>query len=534
LDVSTVSPTSAESESALGGLFRLLRKRALFVAVPLVLVPAAALVISLVQVKQYTATSELLFRDPGFDQKLFGSSVLAPSTDPTREAATNVRLVGLEEVANRAARALHSDGADFTATQIQQKVSVSAGGQSDVVQIKATDHRPRVAALLANTIARQYIAFRREADRSKINEALALVQDEYDRMSPSERSSSEGRTLQNRISQLQILASLQTGNAELVQPAPVPTAPSSPKPVRNTLIGLVLGGILGLICAAVAEQLDRRVKGRAEMEAIFGRPTLGAVPEDAALDARGGLGVSPVLEGATAEAFRMIRANIRYFDANHDIKSVVVTSSGPAEGKSTVSWHLACTAAAAGSKVVFVEADLRRPGISQRLGPGTRRGLADVLSGEASREEAMQAISVSAAGTPIGTIDVLVAGRLPTNPTALLESSQMRDLIVSLEREYDLVVIDTPPVLVVPDAFPVLRNVSGVLVVYRDKHTTRSVANELHRALENLGVTPIGLVANYSTVTGSSYYGYYGYEGSTGSNGSAASRNDPPGVGTPR
>src|SRR4051812_10268783 len=159
--------------SDLEGILKVLRRRSWLVALTFLLVAGSALGLSLSQQKQYSATASLLFRDPGFDQKLFGASALPPSTDPAREAATNVQLVSLRTVADRTARRLNGK---LDGQEIADKISVAPAGQSDVVGITATDHDPKFASQLANNFAEDYIAFRRDADRAKIREAQALVQ----------------------------------------------------------------------------------------------------------------------------------------------------------------------------------------------------------------------------------------------------------------------------------------------------------------------------------------------------------------------
>src|SRR5437870_7680624 len=155
--------TSEEQQSSgLATLIRTLRRRAVLIAICTVLVPGAALALSLAQEKQYSTTASLLFRDPQFDQKLFGSTVFAPSTDPAREAATNVKLVSLEVVAARTSRALH--GA-LSPNEIGNRVSVASAGHSDVASITATDHDPAFAARLANTFAQHIIAVPRDPHR---------------------------------------------------------------------------------------------------------------------------------------------------------------------------------------------------------------------------------------------------------------------------------------------------------------------------------------------------------------------------------
>src|SRR2546421_10152609 len=188
-------------------LLRVLRRRLGVVIACAILVPAAALAFSLTQTKEYSASASLLFRDPQFDQKLFGSTVFQPNTDPSREAATNVALVSLETVAARTARALNGERSPG---QVQSTVQVAERGQSDVASITATDHSPSFAARLANTFANQFILFRRQADRSKIGSAQRLVQQQINSLPRSERNTPQASALRQRAEQLQILAALQT------------------------------------------------------------------------------------------------------------------------------------------------------------------------------------------------------------------------------------------------------------------------------------------------------------------------------------
>ena len=140
-------------------------------------------------------------------------------------------------------------GGGLTGDEISDKVSVESEGQADVASIKATDPDPRFAATLANAFAENYIAFRRDADRRKVQQARSLVTADFNQLSPAAQQSSEGQSLQRQISRLSTLEALQTGNAELVQRATVPTSPSSPKTVRNTVLGWILGLLLGVAVA---------------------------------------------------------------------------------------------------------------------------------------------------------------------------------------------------------------------------------------------------------------------------------------------
>ncbi len=496
------SPGAVDS-SATHNRLAVLRRRWWIVLACVVLVPAAAFAFSETATKRWTATAKLLFRDPGFDQKLFGASYLAPSTDPAREAATNVKLVSLEVVSDRAARQL---GGGLRGADVERRVSIASQGQSDVVAVSATDHDPRFAARLANAVAGEYIVFRRQADRAKISAALTLVQQQLQALAPEDRTGPQGRALRSRAGQLQTLSSLQTGNAELVQPAEVPTEPSFPSPVRNAVLGLVIGAILGLLLAGFAERIDRRLRDHGEIEAILGRPILAEVPESAALHVPR-LGQQR-FGGREVESFRTLRTALRFLNVGRRIDSVVVTSAVPGEGKSTIALNLALAAAASGSRVVLVEADLRRPRLMQLLGLPRQAGLVGMLVGEETLDDLAEPY-VIAPGMPSGELAVIAAGGIPPNPSELLASPAMMGLLDELRGRYDQVIVDTPPLTLVSDAVPLMQHASGTVVVVRSGQSTRPALRELRRRMDHLGVQPLGVVLNSARTKGGYDYAYY-------------------------
>jgi capsular exopolysaccharide synthesis family protein len=479
--------------SGLEGAIATLRNHKKLILFCFALTALAAAGLSLAQQDKYSASTSLLFRDPGFSQQLFGTE-LPPSPDPTREAATNVKLVGLSIVADRTARKLDRG---LTGEEVSDKVSVSAEGQSDVVSVTATDPNPDRARLIANTFSRQFIAFRAHTDRSKLLKAQRLAENQLDELSLAEQEGPRGKSLSEAAERLGVLASLQTGNAELVQPADLPTSPFSPKPVRNGILGAILGLLFGIGLAFLFERLNRRLREPEEAQEAVGLPVLGTIPESSSI------GSYIHLPPGEQEAFRMLRSTLRYFNVDRDVKSVLVTSSGPGEGKTTVAWQLA-EAAALNARVVLVEADLRHPVLSERYGLPPAPGLAELLT------QQMELSDISPEGD--GAFNVIVAGAIPPNPIGLIESQAMRDLLGFLSDLYDFVVIDTPPTSLVPDAFPLVSQVSGVILVCRLGQTSRDAAIGVRDQLVQLQAPLLGVVANRAKRRRSAKYGYgYGY-----------------------
>jgi Mrp family chromosome partitioning ATPase len=523
---------SRPSDSSGGGLdfwraATIARRHALLILGCGIIAAGAMLAYSLLQTKQYTAQASLLFRDPGFDQRVFGVPSFQVTNDPAREAETNVRLVSLAVVAARTARRLDHG---LATAAVRSRISVDNKGNSDVIAVSATDHDPKFAARLANAFAETYISFRRGADRAKIAQARALVQQDFGHLGAAEQQSKEGQALREQISNLATLQALQTGNAELVQHADVPTSASSPKTTRNTVLFLILGLGAGFLVAIFRERHDRRLRNADEFTQSFELPILGLVPESDALEISES-GAPQELPFAEREAFRLIRTRLRYFNIDREIKSVLVTSPSPSDGKTTVAWNLALTAASAGLKTLIIEADFHRASFAQRGGLAPIPGLSELLSRQTPLDQVRQQATIAPRGEKgdehdgdngssrgeTRFLDVIVAGASPPNPTELMESKEMAKLLEELRAEYDLVVIDTPPIAVLAEAIPLMKLVDGVIAVGRFGKTTRDDAIELSDHLKRLGAPTLGVVANRARKGRRYGYGYgYGYYGSEG------------------
>jgi capsular exopolysaccharide synthesis family protein len=503
---------------------RTLRRRKWVFLQAVILVPLLVLVFSLAQEDEYQATATLLFRQApeGLTEQTDTGFV-----DPAREAATNDQLVTLPVVAERAAESI---GGDFTGSDVLDSVSVDSGGEADIAEISATSPSPERAARIANAYGEAYIGFRREADRRQVQSAIDLVTEGLAELSPSgaagedgaelqgqlERlelqsdSGEQGAVLRDRLEQLELAQALQTGKAELVQRAEVPSERASPQPVRNTAIGVVLGALLGFGLAALLERVDRRVRSVDELEDLFGLPILARIPQSRSLErddeiAESGV-VTPTPEG---EAFRVLRTNLRYFSIDRPMRSILVASPEVGEGKSTVARNLARTMAEMGDNVILVEADLHKgPSLVDGAAGSQGEGLSSVLAG-ASVDRALLELEVrSASSADERTLTVLPSGPVPPNPSELLESDRMRVLIQELQDRFDVVILDSPALSVVSDGLALVPDVSRVVVVGGLGQTTREGVRSFIKQLSLLGTQPIGVIANFTEVErgGSSYY----------------------------
>ncbi len=486
-------------------LVRGLRRRLWILLLCVLVVPAAAFAWSSTRPKEYTATANLLLRDLDLAQKLFGSSSFAPTNDPQTVRNTNLRLVTLEAVAARAARKLRP----LTTAEIQGMISVAPDGQSDLIGVSATGPDAKQSARVANTFAGEYITFRRSADRGQVESAIVLVRQNLARLTPEERTGPAGQQLVKQIQQLNVLAALQTGNAELVQLAGAPTVPSAPTPKRDAIVGLMAGLLLGMALAFLLERLDQRLKEAEDVEEAFGLPILTELPESRTFSGRKRSFV--ISDGPEAEAFALLRGSLRYFNVEREIHSVVVTSPAPQDGKTTVALNLAAAAARAGEDVLLIEADLRRPQLAHRLELPPSSGLSGALTRGGEIGEGLIGLELPAVAGGDGrgaVLEILPAGPLPPNPAQLLESAAMENLLEQAERLWDLVVIDTPPTSSVSDTLPLMRWASGVILVCRLGRTRRGAAALVRRQFDSMSAGPLGIVLNGAKGSSMAHYEY--------------------------
>jgi succinoglycan biosynthesis transport protein ExoP len=281
-------------------------------------------------------------------------------------------------------------------------------------------------------------------------------------------------------------------------------APISPIPSRNLAMGLGLGLIAGAAGSLLRERLDRTIRSAEQMQELTGRSVLGALVEDADLEGEHVLSDTSEFSG-TAEAYRQVRTNLQFIDVDNPARTVVVTSSLPGDGKTTVAVNLALVLAQSGARVVLIEADLRRPRVVSYLGMISGAGLSNVLAGDAEHHELIQRHAIDG-------LSVLAAGPMPPNPSEMLGSLQMRRLLDTLRQDNDYVIIDAPPLLPVTDGAVLAKAADGAVLVTRYGVTTREQLQQAIENLERIDARLLGLVLNRIPVKVATGYGYgYGY-----------------------
>jgi receptor protein-tyrosine kinase len=478
---------------------------------------AAGYIVSALQTEKYTAETSLAFREIAQDQIFIGRETI-PELAPDQRASINAEQIDREELATRVKESL---GTDLTAAELQDSIETQVGSRTSLVIIKATDTDPEFAATIANAYADQVVATDTREVRNRLNQVIKPLEQEL-KGGPADATDAfaEAQT-RAQISQLQTLRDI----AEPVQisaRAEVPSSPSSPKTFRTTALGLLVGLAFGLLAAFLRDSLDRRLRQSDDVQAELHLPVIGRVPEQALGEPGFALNGNATLEESEPhlEAFRMLRTNLEFLQADTEMRTVLVTSGLPEEGKSTVAMALAGAAAVAGKQTLLVECDLRRPCFAERLGIDPEPGLTDYLVGRARPADVLQVVdlisplSVNGSSEPkaeapeSAKLICITAGSAAPLPAELLGSERFEHFLAKVSKAYDLVVLDSSPILPVVDSLELVPQVDGLVVCVRLSRTTREEARAAHEALKRLPGRPTGVVVT-GVRPGEDSYGYY-------------------------
>lgn len=440
-----------------------LRHRWFTVALTIVtfLVLGAALIAS--STPTYSATAELFVAPgsrPGVDEALQGSRFYENRVK-TYALIVDSTIV-LEPV-------IEQLGLDTTPRELAERVSASAPVETVLLHVNVKDESAQQAATIANAVATQFreIAPQLESVGGEGEEPV-------------------------RIS--------------IVQPATPPDDPISPNKRLIVLMSLMLGIAGGFAIAVIREVLDDKVRTEADLNAITDVPIVGRIPEKAR-----GESVYIKSRGARAEAYRQLRTNLHYLGVSGHPHAIVITSARPEEGKSVTAVNLALTIARTGQSVCLVEADLRRPGISPALDIENEAGLTSIIVGAAEFDEVVQTWSASG-------VDILPSGHLPPNPSELLSNEATEELLNMLQKRYDYIVVDAPPLLAVTDAVILARYCGGALLVVPNLGRRTATRQQIIQSLDNLaagGTRALGFVLTRQPVKDPDSALYTKYHGDT-------------------
>ncbi|MGY2085977.1 polysaccharide biosynthesis tyrosine autokinase [Blastococcus sp. SYSU DS0539] len=437
---------------------QMLRRRWRWVAAATLTGVVVALTGSLLATPTYQSTSSLFF------SLRFGSSaddLAAGATFAQGQVDSFALLAGTPAVLEPVIEELDLD---TTARVLARQVSTEVVPETVVVEVSVSDPSPRRAAEIANAVTDQLIA------------TVGDLAPPGDDGAP-------------------------TVEATVIAPATPPTQPATPRTALNVAVGLIAGLIIGTLAALARDLTDTRVRTAEDLARVTDLPLLAGLDTPPGTGDRRDLVVVTAPRSAQAEAFRALRTSVQFLARPGQALTLLVTSARPAEGKSTVAANLALTLAESGQRVALVDADLRRPSMADTFDLEGRAGLTSVLIGQAELDDVLQEWGGSG-------LRVLTSGPLPPNPSELLASPAMAELLDGLGATHDVVVVDTAPLLPVTDAVVLSRITAATLVVGDASRTRRPVLGQALALLERAGARLAGVVLTHVPHRRNDVYGY--------------------------
>lgn len=423
-----------------------LRKRIAYVVIPFVLLAGLAFGISKSTTPLYTAEASVYFSLPVGQS---GSDLYQGSNYTQQQIGSFALLVRQPIVMDPVVGSLRLG---VTGQELARTVTAKSNADTVIIEITATDEDPGEAAAIANAVTAQFIRVVRDLSPEL----------------PSGQPSIKAVTTAS---------------------ATVPVGPSSPNTKRNVLVGGLLGLFLGLLSALAREKFDNRV--RVENDFPNGVHLLTTIEDDKnfQVGVTSSQGSRARREIVREESYRKLRTGLRFLDIENPAKVIVMTSSVAAEGKSSSSINLARVLGGDGQRVLLVDGDLRRPKVAEYAGVEGAIGLVDVLAGTVDVDVAVQSWKP-------GEVDVLPSGTLPPNPSEVLGSDAMAELVTSLRKRYDYIVIDAPPILPVTDALVTSTLADGAVLIVRYGKTTRNQMRTAVDSLRSVNGRVLGVIIN--------------------------------------
>lgn len=442
---------------------RILRKSWILILLLVLVGVGASAAYSIVKTPDYSATSKVFVSTQGSGT---AADLVQGNSFTTQRVKTYSELVQTPIVLLPVIASLKLDVTEKT---LAEQIVASAALDTSIIEVTVTDEDPVKAADIANATSQSLTAVVQSIETSDSTNAVTPVK------------------------------------LTRVQEATVPSIPVSPNVPLNIALGFLVGLALGVGIAVLRETLETRIRNEHDVEQITSVPMLGGIVFDPKAKERP-LIVQVDPRSPRAESFRTLRTNLQFLDADRTDRNFVITSSIESEGKSTTAANLAIALADAGSRVLLVDADLRRSKIAEYMGVEGAVGLTDTLIGRAELKDVIQ---------PWGRamLFVLPAGHTPPNPSELLGSERMEKIIGEFTRAFDVVIFDAPPLLPVTDAAILAKKVGGAIVVVAAGRTHKNQLHGALTALENVGAPVSGLVLTMLPTRGPDAYGYgrYGY-----------------------
>jgi succinoglycan biosynthesis transport protein ExoP len=461
-------------------------------------------VVSAVQQKRstesYKATASVAFQNSTIVEGIIGSASTG-SGEPQRDVDTQVTIAQSPEVAQGVRAQL---GNTLSVGELLSTVSVEAAPNADVLDITASTGDPRNSARIANAFANQYITFRANVQLTAIDAAKTQLQQQLNAATPD---SSEAASLSQQIERLAQARAIVGAGASIIGRATPPTTPSGMHFSTAVIIGVLIGLALAFSLLFLLESLDRRIKTVEEFEREYRLSALTVVPQSS---------MGPVRADERAELlepYRILRSALEFAAVTRAMDTLLVTSAVPGEGKTTVSVDLSQVIALTKRKVVLLELDLRMPTFARHFGLDPRRGLTTaLLRGESPAHLLIQPLP------DVPNLSVLPSGPLPHNPSELLASPVIGEIIAELSAGGEtMVIVDAPPLNPVADAQILLNSsaIQATLLVSRLNKTSRDETRRARGILDRHMIEPVGVVITGMRDGGRYSYAAYGENAGT-------------------
>jgi capsular exopolysaccharide synthesis family protein len=477
-----------------------LREHWLLILTLVVVAVGSAAVYSYTAPKKYKAEADLLVT-PQSDSTFDGLPVIRESNGLTSGVLTAARLVQTPQVAERV-RTHQSFGLSRNA--LLASIEVQPVSQSNIIAIIATAGSPTRAADIANAFALGFVNLRKDDFDTALNGTMARLRARIASLPPSQLSTPAASDLRAQLAQLQTLAGGPDPSVSVASPAVPPSSPSWPRPKLSMAIALLVALLLGAGAALALELFNPRINREDELLLGHRLPILARVPRVSNSSASRYLTHRGRLPAHVWEAYRTLRASLTGAGPDGGYpRTILVTSAIPGEGKTMTSVNLAITMALTGTKVILIDADLRRPMIATVFGAAARaNGFGLLLLGNAAPELAL----LEAPGTP--NLQLLLSNPEHAHLVDLLQRGRLEAVLDQLRDYADVIIIDSPPLTEVGDALPLADVADLVLVAVRLGRSRRDKLDELRRALAQRGVSPAGFVVTTRRRSRKAPYGY--------------------------
>jgi polysaccharide biosynthesis transport protein len=500
------------TEQPLAEYLRIISRRKWWIILITLLVVGASLGFSFKMTKKYTATAQVLA------QTTNPPAAQTEQTQPltTTQLATYVQLATSPAV-------LAGVRTDLGITGKPPAVSVSLVGATNLIAISATSTRATAAARIANDYANAFSSYELSVASSQAKTLLnsytltyTTLSSELSKDQAANDSSAEIAIAAQEAVIAQDLALAESavnnpsGAISVVSPAAVPTSPSSPKPVVDGLVGLLVGVLLGLALVVVADYRDDRLRSAADVQLIARDcPILAAIPMIESWKKKNEPKLVSLTEPSSSavEAYWSLRAGLRFLAHDTRLRSLLITSPAESEGKTSTIANFGVILARGGQATLIVSCDLRRPRLREFFIDSARPGLTSVLLREVELHDAVQPVP------NVPNLYILDSGPLPPDPHRVLASAVAARIFEELTENFEMVLIDSPPLLPVADALVLGQLADATMLVAAVGQTKKSELQRAMQMLEAAHVPLAGIILNEVTRESSYGYGYYGYGG---------------------